>query len=517
MAHDGLVMGVDIGTTSTKAIVYDAEGRVLAKASAGYPLYTDAPAAAEQDADEVLAGVMQAIAEAAQTSGQADAIRWLSVSAAMHSVLPVDERGRPLTRALTWADSRGQRQAEAIRADAGHGLYLRTGTPIHPMSPLVKLCWLREAEPDVFRRAARFISLKEYVLYHWFGEYLVDHSIASATGLFNLRRRAWDDEALAVAGVRPDRLSALEPTTRVLTGMRPEAVRALGLSPGVSVVIGASDGVLANLGVAAIHPGVAAATLGTSGAARLVVDRPLTDGEGRTFCYALTEDRWVIGGSTNSAGIILRWVRDHVGLEEPGGAGDEAHAGYHRLVAMAESVPPGSDGLVFLPFLAGERAPYWNADARGVYFGLSLQHTRAHLVRAACEGVLLQLKNVIQSLTDLAGPLREVRAGGGVMRHAWWQRTMADVMDIPVVVPDDYESSCWGAAALAWYAVGVWDRLERVEETVSLQTRLEPDPGRARVYAAAMERFRRLYGALTNEFSALAADRDRTPAELGGD
>ncbi|SFU51540.1 gluconokinase [Alicyclobacillus macrosporangiidus] len=507
MEDGALVMGVDIGTTNTKAIVYDPAGRPLAKASAGYPLYTEAPASAEQDAEEIRRAVERAVAEAAAASGRARDIRWLALSAAMHSVLPVDGKGRPLARALTWADSRGQRQAEAIRQNGGHGLYRRTGTPIHPMSPLVKLCWLREARPEVFGRAARFISLKEYVLHRWFGEYVVDHSIASATGLFDLERRTWDAEALAAAGVRPDQLSALVPTTCVLTGMHPDCARAMGLSPDVAVAVGASDGVLANLGVAAIHPGVAAATLGTSGAARLVVDRPLTDPAGRTFCYALTENRWVIGGSTNSAGIVLRWVRDHIGLppaSSEGTAGSGDAAGYDALAECAASVPPGCDGLLFLPFLAGERAPYWNAEARGVYFGLSLQHTRAHLVRAAFEGVLMQLNNVVVTLAELAGPLREVRVGGGVTKSAWWRQTMADVFGIPVAVPADYESSCWGAAALGLFAAGVWDALERVDDTAAIRERIHPDPERTRVYQAEMTRFGRLYETLKGEFTALA-------------
>lgn len=219
--------------------------------------------------------------------------------------------------------------------------------------------WLRHDEPELFESTAKFISIKEYLFFRLFGQYVVDHSIASCTGLLNLEQLDWDAEALEVAGITPDHLSKLVPTTHILEGMNHESAEKW-LSPSTPFVIGASDGVLSNLGVNAIEPGVVAATIGTSGAIRTVVDRPVTDPKGRTFCYALTENLWVIGGPVNNGGMLFRWVRDEFAASEVETAKRLGINSYDVLTKIAERVRPGSEGLLFHPYLSGERAPLWN-------------------------------------------------------------------------------------------------------------------------------------------------------------
>ncbi len=294
------MLGVDIGTTSTKTVVFTLEGRVVAQHAVEYPLLCSTPGMAEQDPQQIYQAVLTSIAEAVKAARAAQTgnhrIALVSFSAAMHSVIALDSDNRFLTNSITWADNRASEWSKRIRDEFdGIQIYRRTGTPIHPMSPLCKLMWLRHDQPEVFARAARFVGVKEYVFFRLFGKWLVDHSIASATGLFNLQELNWDKDALALLGIRAAQLSEPVPTTHHVHGLDVTLAAQLGLPADTPFVIGANDGVLSNLGVNAIHPGQVAVTIGTSGAMRTVIDKPLTDPSGRTFCYALTERHWVVG------------------------------------------------------------------------------------------------------------------------------------------------------------------------------------------------------------------------------
>jgi gluconokinase len=499
------VVGVDIGTTSTKAIVYDTVGAVLSKYAVEYPLDTSQPSSAVQDPDEIFRAVITSVSNSVKTSGvRMEDIRCVSFSSAMHSVIAVDTFGTPITPCITWADSRGNTQTEEILAQGGHEVYRRTGTPIHPMSPLSKIRWIKQQLPDVFARTHKFISIKEYVFYKLFGTYVVDYSIASATGLLNIFTLDWDEEALQLAGITEHQLSSLKSTTFMMQGVDPTYGKQMGLPLELPFVLGAGDGVLANLGVYAMEKGVVAATIGTSGAVRTVVDKPLTDPKGRTFCYALTENHWVIGGAINNGGIVLQWVKDELG-DKPN-AEKEISDGdaYELLTEIAAEVKAGSEGLLFLPFLMGERAPYWNANARGVFFGLAMHHHRKHLIRAAFEGVIFQMYNVVLALEDLTEKFQEVRATGGFTRSPLVRQIMADVFGITVTVPDNYESSCWGAALLGLLATGDIPSLEDTKGFLKLTNTHTPDAANTVIYNELMSIYLRIYDSLKEEFDTIA-------------
>lgn len=362
-------IGLDIGTTSTKAIVFTASGAVRGTGNIDYPLLVPKASWAEQDPETIFAAVVAALKQAIEQAdiGQNE-IGGIGFSTAMHSLIAVDAHGNPLTNSIIWADNRSAAQAERLKEEGvGHSIYLATGTPIHPMSPLPKIMWLKENQPDISQKTAKYISIKEYVIYRLFGQYVVDYSIASATGLFNLRKLDWDDDALQVAGITKQHLSEPVPTTHILRGMKVRYAEEIGLDPDTPFVVGASDGVLANLGIGAIDNGQVAITIGTSGAVRTVVPEPITDPKGRTFCYLLTENHWVIGGPSNNGGIMLRWFRDEFSWPEVEKAKQLGVDPYDVMIQAAEHVRPGADGLLFLPFLSGERAPYWNAQARGSF------------------------------------------------------------------------------------------------------------------------------------------------------
>ena len=501
------IVGVDIGTTSTKAVVFDTDGRVVAHHAVEYPLLTPTPAAAEQDPEEIHRAVLTAIREAVRKARAAPGdVVCVAFSAAMHSLIAVDADHRPLTRSITWADSRATEWAERIKNDwDGLAIYQRTGTPIHPMSPFAKLVWLRREQPDAFARAARFIGIKEYVFFRLFKRYVVDYSIASATGLFNLSQLDWDAGALEVAGVTPERLAEPVPTTFHLAGLEPELARELGLLPTTPFVVGANDGVLSNLGVNAIGPGEVAVTIGTSGAMRAVVDRPLTDPSGRTFCYALTDRHWVIGGPVNNGGIVFRWVRDELTASAVETARRLGIDPYEVLTRIAERVKPGAEGLLFHPYLAGERAPLWNANLRGSFFGLAMHHHKEHLIRAVLEGVIFNLYSILPAVEALIGPTQTMKATGGFARSGLWRQMMADIFNREVVVPESFESSCLGAAVLGLYALGRVDSLNVIAGMVGATHRHAPMAGNVAIYQRLLPIYLSIPAKLEQEYRAIAA------------
>ena len=501
-----VVVGVDIGTTSTKAVAFDPGGRVLAEKEKEYPLHSPLAGYAEQDPDEIFDAVLDCI------SGVGDALEkvgerasGVAFSAAMHSLLALDADGRPLTPSVTFADNRASEQADRIRREMdGLSVHRRTGTPVHPMSPLAKLLWFREEEPGIFEEAARWVSLKEYVFYKLFGEFVVDYSIASATGLFNLENLDWDEGALQIAGVSGEKLSRPVPTTHAVSGLRPEYAERLGMDENVPFILGANDGVLANLGVGAIDPGVVACSIGTSGAVRTVVPEPNVDEEGRTFCYALESGMWVIGGPINNGGMALQWALDKIFYDLKEKAEEKGRDPHELVEELVEEVGAGSDGLIFLPYLTGERAPHWNADVKGVFFGLTLQHRREHLMRAMLEGVIYQMASVARSLEAVAGEPTEVRATGGFSRSPLWRQILADVFGKEILFPESYQSSCFGAALLGMKALGFVDSLDVVKSVIGVETHHNPEPDNARNYEKLMEIFTRLYDRLEPEFSEIA-------------
>ncbi|KWW20986.1 MULTISPECIES: gluconokinase [Peribacillus] len=502
----GYMMGIDIGTTSTKVVLFSKGGEVVQSCSKGYPLHSPTPSVAEQDPEEIYKAVILAIAEVmiASEVGK-DELGFLSFSSAMHSLIAMGKDGRPLTNSMTWADNRSVAYAEQLKAsEQGMQLYHRTGTPIHPMSPITKIMWLRNEHPDIFEDTYKFIGIKEYIFYKFFNEYVMDHSLASATGMFNLNELKWDEEALSIAGIDADRLPALVPTTQVLSGLSTELAAAMNIQEGTPFVIGASDGVLANLGQNAIKPGVLAITVGTSGAVRTVSDRPLTDPKGRTFCYALTENHWVIGGPVNNGGITFRWARDQFGRVEIEKAKASGLDSYEILTDMASTIAPGSDGLIFHPYMAGERAPLWSADARGSFFGLALHHTRDHMVRAVLEGVMYNLYSVLLAVRELAGAPEKIHASGGFVRSKLWRQIMADVFNQNVTIPESFESSSLGAAVLGLYALGEIESLDEVEGMIGDTDELVPIEANVKVYEELMSIYLSVSRQLEADYSRIA-------------
>ncbi|GGH29845.1 gluconokinase [Paenibacillus segetis] len=507
MEHKSYMIGVDIGTTSTKAILYEQNGKVITSANEGYPLYTPSFNAAEQDPEEIFAAILKCVHQLMSDSKiSPESVMFVSFSSAMHSVIPIDSNGQPLMRCLTWADNRSAAWSERLKNELdGHEIYLRTGTPIHPMSPLAKLLWLREDYPDIFNKTYKFISIKEYVFAKLFaGQYVVDYSIASGTGLMNLEQLNWDEKVLELIGITPDHLSTIVPTTHIMQGLSQKYADAMGLIPSTPFVTGAADGVLSNLGVGAIDPGVVAVTIGTSGAIRTIVDRPQTDPKGRIFCYALTDKHWVIGGAVNNGGVIFRWLRDEFASAEVETAKRLGINSYDVLTQIAERVMPGSEGLLFHPYLAGERAPLWNPHARGSFFGLSLNHRKEHMIRAVLEGVIFNLYTVLLAMEEQMGRPGQIQATGGFARSPLWRQMMADIFDQKIVIPESYESSCLGAVVLGLYALGHIDSFEIVKDMIGETYEHTPNKKHATIYKELLPIYIRVSRKFEEDYEAIS-------------
>ncbi|QMU31166.1 gluconokinase [Adhaeribacter radiodurans] len=504
------MIGVDIGTTSTKAVGFNLQGHVLAEKSVEYPLLNPQPSYSEQDPDEVYQAVLDsisAVTTAARTIGFTVAgLAGISFSSAMHSLIVLDVEGNLLTNSITWADTRSKEYANQIKnSAAGHNIYRRTGTPIHPMSPLCKLVWMQAEQPELIQKAHKFISIKEYVFYRLFGQYVIDYSIASATGLFDIFTLQWHQPALQLAGISNDHLSTPFPCTHIVRGLSTEQASYLGVDTQVAFILGGSDGCLANLGSSAIRPGNAALTIGTSGAIRVISSEPATDSQERIFSYILTPEHYVLGGPVSNGAILLRWFRDQFGMPEKQIADDLATDVYELLLQKAATIPAGSNGLLFLPYLLGERAPIWDANARGVFFGLNLTHTRAHLLRALLEGILFGVYSVANALIQVTGPIDVIYANGGFAKGGIWVQMLADIFNQEIRVTESVESSALGAVILGMQALGIIHDFETIEKLVPVSHTYLPNPENHVVYQQLYAIYEGLYPKLKQDFAAIAA------------
>jgi gluconokinase len=450
VAAERVVIGLDVGTTGVKAAAFGIDRPWRAVALREYPLFAPLPGQHVEDPAAILRASTDALAECVAAAAGATVVG-VSVGAAMHGLLALDSELRPLTPLITWADARARREAEQVHGEGlGGTLHAITGTPVHPMSPLVKLLWFSSNDRAVWTAARWWVGLKEWIMLGLTGRLVTELSSAAGTGLLDMATRTWSPIALELSRLDADRLPPILPTTAHLD-LSPDVARLTGLPPATPVVVGAADGPLGNLGVGAVNPGMAGLSIGTSGAVRMPVTHPQIDAGRTLYCYPLTEELWLLGAAISNGGSVLRWARTALAPDLEATTGEPADDDILRLAA---SVPPGSGGLVMLPYLLAERAPLWDPDLPGAYLGLRDDHRRAHLIRAALEGVCLQMRVIVDRL-DQVQAVNEIRATGGVFRSPLWRTTMAAALDRPIQVVGDAEGSALGAAALGLFALGL--------------------------------------------------------------
>lgn len=492
-------LGIDVSTTATKALLIDEAGAVVGVAATEYDYETPHPLWSEQDPALWWDGAVASIRAVLEKTGIApDEVAAAGLTGQMHGLVLLDAAGRVLRPALLWNDQRTAAECDQIRRRVGRERLIQlTGNDALTGFTAPKLLWVRAHEPELYAKIRHVLLPKDYVRYRLTGEPATDKAGAAGTLLLDLRQRDWSAEVLDALGVPPDWLPPTHEGPAVTGTLSTEAAEATGLAAGTPVVAGGGDQAAGAVGVGAVREGIVSLVLGTSGVVFATANEPFVEPEGRlhAFCHAVP-GRWHLMGVMLSAAGSLRWYRDTLA---PG-------VSFNDLLAPAADVPPGSEGLRFLPYLTGERTPHPDPLARGAFVGLTVRHTRAHLTRAVLEGVAFGLRDGFRLMREagLSAP-NEVRVSGGGARSPLWRQILADVLDAELVTVNTTEGAAYGAALLAGVGAGSWADVDTAcDATVRVNGRTSPRPEAVAQYEAAYASYRALYPALQPTFAALA-------------
>ena len=493
-----LVLGLDVSTTATKAVLMDRDGNVLAVAAAEYDFQTPQPLWAEQDPALWWDAAQQTIAEVLRTSGHGgDDVAAVGAGGQMHGMVLLDADGQVVRPAILWNDGRTAAECDVIRAAVGRQRLIEvTGNDALASYTATRLLWVRDHEPEAWARARHLLLPKDFVRFKLTGEYALDVNDGAGTLLFDLRARTWSAEVVDALGLDPAMLPRTVEGPEIVGGVTARAAEATGLRAGTPVVGGAGDQAANAVGLGAVSPGIAAMSVGTSGVVFVPTAAPAIESEGRlsAFCHAVP-GTWHLMGVTLSAAGSLKWLRDELAPK----------ASWDELTALAAPVPPGSEGLVFLPYLSGERTPYADPLARGAFVGLTVRHGLGHMVRAVLEGVAFSLRDVFELVSQTApDPLRELRASGGGTNSPLWRQIIADVLGVPIAQTRTAEGVASGGAILAAVAAGWYPTVSQACAAM-VEVTGTTEPGRdAPAYEAAYAVYRSLYPTLRETFRALS-------------
>ncbi|HTS13463.1 MAG TPA: xylulokinase [Candidatus Limnocylindrales bacterium] len=495
------LLGIDVGTGGTRAVLLDGAGRVAGSATSEHAAIS-APQIgwAEQDPRDWWRATCAAVKEClAQTGTRADEIAGIGLTGQMHGMVLLDSAGEVLRPALIWCDQRTEEQGRAITAKIGaQRLIELTANPALTNFTLTKIWWVQQHEPQVWSRTETILLPKDYARFRLTGERACDVADASGTLLFDVVRRRWSKEMMEASGIRAEQLPRVFESPEITGGISAEGARATGLREGTPVVAGAGDQAAGAVGIGIVRPGAVSATIGTSGVVFAATSAPTLDPKGRihTFCHAVP-GRWHVMGVTQAAGYSLRWFRDELCR-----TGDGAQTvSYSQLTAEAAKTSAGADGLLWLPYLMGERTPHLDPDARGALVGLTAQHTRGHIVRAILEGVAFSLRDTLTIFKELQLPVQSMRVGGGGARSPLWRQIQADVYGMPVEVLEAEEGAAYGAGLLAGVGVGAWPSVESAcDAAVRVAERIDADPRRVATMDRRYAEYRGLYPALKETF-----------------
>lgn len=485
-------LGIDIGTGGTRALVIDESGKVISSSAEEHrPFASPHIGWAEQDPADWWRACGLATRKVLTQSGIcSEQIACVGFSGQMHGAVLLDSQGQVVRPALIWCDVRTQKQADELTATIGaERLRQLTCNPALPNFTLTKCLWVRENEPENWGRVRSLMLPKDYVRYRLTGERATDLADASGTLLLDVAHRRWSQEILDFVQMDSALLPALYESPEICGRVSEAGAAATGLLSGTPVVAGAGDQAAGAIGIGAVSPGAVSATIGTSGVVLAATNLPALDPEGRvhSFCHGLA-NRWLVMGVTQAAGLSLRWFRDQFGAIN--GHTDS----YEDLTRMAAKVPAGSDGLLWAPYLMGERTPYLDATARGMLVGLTASHTRAHVVRAILEGVAFSLRDTFTIFDQIDVPVKSIRLGGGGARSALWRQIQADVYGHAVETVAVEEGAAYGAAILAGVGAKVWSTVDAAcAAVVRVAATTAPNVRDSRVMSRAYESYRRIY------------------------
>lgn len=495
-------LGIDVGTGGTRALVLNTQGRVVASVAEEHqPFASPQIGWAEQHPEDWWRAACIAVRKAVAIAKlRPEEIACVGFSGQMHGAVLLDERGSVVRPALIWCDVRTEEQCHDLTAKIGKDKLIQlTCNPALANFTLTKLLWVRQHEPEKWKRVRYVMLPKDYVRFRLTGERATDMADASGTLLLDVAHRRWSREMLQVAELDERLLPSLHESPEVCAKISGNGAAESGLSIGTPVVAGAGDQAAGAVGMGIVGAGTVSATIGTSGVVFAATDRPALDLHGRvhTFCHAIP-GRWHVMGVTQAAGLSLRWFRDNFG-SNAGSAGES----YDQLTAEAAKIPAGSDGLLWTPYLMGERTPHLDSNARGALVGLTASHTRAHIVRAILEGVAFSLRDTFTLFAEMSVPVSSIRLGGGGARSPLWRQIQADVYGHAVEIVEAEEGAAYGAALLAGVGSGFWPTVDAAcAATVQVASRISPQPAAVDTLNASYAAYRRVYQATKQIFAS---------------
>lgn len=487
-------LGIDVGTGGTRAVVINPDGSVVASARAEHvPFVSTRPGWAEQDPQDWWRATITVVREVLSKL-DADQIKAVGFSGQMHGLVLLDQNNDVLRPAIIWCDQRTDSQCNSLTEMIGAGRLIElTCNPALTGFTLPKMLWVREWEPEIWQKLRTVLLPKDYVRLRLSGDRATDVSDGSGTLLLDVKARKWSSEMLSATEIDEQLLPRVYESPEVTGTISKAGAEATGLRVGTPIIAGAGDQAAGAVGMGIVRPGTASSTIGTSGVVFAATDNPMLDPKGRvhTFCHAIP-GRWHVMGVTQGAGLSLRWFRDQFGA-----IGEDSCDSYDRLTKEASVISSGCEGLIWTPYLMGERTPHLDPFARAALVGLTASHTRAHIVRAILEGVAFSLRDALEIFNEIGVQVEEIRLGGGGARSSLWRQIQADVYGQPVNTVAAEEGAAFGAALLAGVAVGMWSSVDAAcDAVVRIADHVEPNADSLRILASQYERFKQIYPAL---------------------
>ncbi|MEX2728199.1 MAG: xylulokinase [Candidatus Sigynarchaeum springense] len=489
------VMALDLGTTGTRAVLFNDKGKMEGSAYKEWASFYPSPAEVEQDATAWWSTTREMISEVLRkTKADPKDIKAVAVTNQRETIVPVDVDGNPLANAIVWQDRRTTRECDFIRNKIGKDVvYKIAGLTIDPYFSASKILWFKNNRPDVYNKAAKFLLVHDFIVKKLTGKFITDHSNASRTMLFDINKREWSDEMLAGTGIDVAKLPDALPPGKVAGNVLPSA--GTGLDPGTLVVAGGGDQQCAALGVGVTEKGRVKCTMGTGTFLISFAASVKLDPKARVLCScAAIENSYVVEASMFSTGSLLRWARDTLGHAECDEAAAIKKSPYQVIDKKAETSPVGAKGLLFLPFIVGAGAPYWNPDARGTLFGLAAGHQRGDIYRSIMEGTSFDVKKNLDIFKEMGLDTSELRLTGGGSRSQIWSKILADVSGVPCARPQYEESTAVGAALLASVGAGLFkDVSKAANEFIVIKDKIQPDKAAQEKYKQIMAVYTKLY------------------------
>ena len=502
------LLGIDIGTSGTKSVLFDVSGKAVASYTVEYPMYQPQNGWAEQKPSDWWNATLETIRQVLTASAvHPEEIAGIGISGQMHGLVMLDENGEVIRDSIIWCDQRTTLECEQITEAVGKERLIQiTANPALTGFTASKILWVRNNEPDNYARCKKILLPKDYIRYKLTGVFATEVSDASGMQLLDIKNRCWSEEVLQKLDINPDLLAEVYESPEVTGGVSASAAQLTGLTEGTIVVGGAGDNAAAAVGTGVVVDHKAFTTIGTSGVVYAHTSQMSIDPQGRvhTFCCAVPGE-WHVMGVTQAAGLSLQWFRNNFCYEEVLQAKKENIDPYVLMTAEAAEIPIGSEKLLYLPYLMGERTPHMNPDCRGVFFGLSGKHTRAHLIRAVLEGVAYSLKDCVSILEEMGVQSSEMLACGGGGRSALWRSMLADLYGCNITTVDATEGPALGVAILAGVGAGIYPSVpEACERMIRKDSSVSPDSEKRAEYLKYYELFKALYPVLLQQYADLA-------------